>query len=146
MVNIQEHPEQQLEQYIAFFLTKLVRLIQIVIPLMARFSKDHPNVFLIFTSALVVYVTWRVLCNMVVILKRFLFVSLLLFVCFLFLRGFNQVFSKDLPLLYNIVTQNQDLEVVLTKWTAYLGNTSFSHCTDILRFFSFKLRDLLSSL
>lgn len=132
MTGIQEHPERQLEQYIALFLTKLVRIIQIVIPLMAKFSKDHPNVFLFFASALVVYVTWRILCNMMVILKRLFTVFVILSVSFVFLRGFNQVFYQDIPLLYGIVTQSQDFEVILTKWTAYLGNTSFDHFVVVL--------------
>lgn len=142
MVTIQEHPEQQLEQYIALILTKLVRIIQIIIPLMAKFSKDHPNVFLFFASALVVYVTWRVLCNTMIILKRLLAIFVILGISFVFLRGFNQVFYRDIPLLYRIVTQNQDFEVVLTKWTAYLGDTSFDHCSVVLGLLTSRVKEL----
>lgn len=145
MSSIREHPEQQLEEYIALFLTKLVRIIQIVIPLMAKFSKDHPNVFLVFASALVIYVTWRILCNMVVIVKRLAFVSLLLFASFVFLRGFNQVFFEDIPLLYKIVTGNQNFEVMLTKWTAYLGSTSFDHFVKVLQELNSRAQQLAQS-
>lgn len=145
MSSVREHPEQQLEEYIALFLTKLVRIIQIVIPLMAKFSKDHPHVFLFFASALVIYVTWRVLCNMLVILKRLGFLLVLLFASFVFLRGFNQVFFQDIPLLYKIVTGSQSFEVVLTKWTAYLGNTSFDHFVKVLHELNSKAQELAHS-
>lgn len=137
-----ENPEQQLEQYITLFLTKLVRIIQIVIPLMAKFSKDHPNVFLVFASALVIYMTWRVLCNMVIILKRLFMVFVVIGISFVFLRGFNQVFYQDIPLLYTIVSQNQDFEVILTKWTAYLGNTSFDHLVVVLKLLRSRVEQL----
>ncbi|QLQ80557.1 hypothetical protein HG537_0D05580 [Torulaspora globosa] len=141
-MTINEHPEQQLEQYIALFLTKLVRIIQIIIPLMAKFSKDHPNVFLFFASALVVYVTWRILCNMMIIIKRLFTVFVILGISFLFLRGFNQVFYSDIPLFYRIITQNQDFELVLTKWTTYLGETSFDHCNVVLGLIKTRIKAL----
>lgn len=144
MTDTQQHPEQQLEQYIALFLTKIVRIIQIVIPLLARFSKEHPNIFLALTSVVIIYVAWRIVCNMITILKRLSLVFLILFIISLYLRGFDQVVYGDLPLLYRLVTQNQDLETVLTQWTSYLGRTSLKNSQVALKFFSAALADLFN--
>lgn len=144
MTDTQQHPEQQLEQYIALFLTKIVRIIQIVIPLLARFSKEHPNIFLVLTSVVIIYVAWRIVCNMITILKRLSLVFLILFIISLFLRGFDQVVYGDLPSLYRLVTQNQDLETVLTQWTSYLGRTSLNNSQMALKFFSAALADLFN--
>lgn len=144
MTDTQQHPEQQLEQYIALFLTKIVRIIQIVIPLLARFSKEHPNIFLALTSVVIIYVAWRIVCNMITILKRLSLVFLILFIISLYLRGFDQVVYGDLPLLYRLVTQNQDLETVLTQWTSYLGRTSLKNSQGALKFFSAALADLFN--
>lgn len=142
MVDIQEHPEQQLQQYIAYFLTKIIRIIQIVIPLIATFSKEHPNVFLVLTFVIVIYMSWRIICNMYTILKRLLFVSVVVLVIFLFLRGFDQVIFKDLPLLFKLLGQNRDIEVVLTRWTSYLSRSSISHSSVAANFLFAKLREM----
>ncbi|QLG73839.1 hypothetical protein HG535_0F03500 [Zygotorulaspora mrakii] len=142
MVEAQEHPEQKLEQYIAFFLTKLIRFIQIVIPLIAKFSKEHPNVFLTVSIVLIIYTSWRLICNLATILKRMLFVTLSLFIIFLFLRGFDQVVFKDMPLLYSLIKQNRDLEIVFSRWTSYLSKSSADHSTAVVSYLSSKLREL----
>lgn len=144
MTDTQEHPDQQLEQYIALFLTRVVRIIQFVIPLVARFSKEHPTIFLVLASATIIYITWRIMCNMVTILKRLSLVFLILFVLSLFLRGFDQIVYSDLPSLYRLVTQNQDIETVLTKWTSYLGRTSLNNSQVAMKFFSAALADLFN--
>ncbi|AQZ13311.1 APQ12 (YIL040W) [Zygosaccharomyces parabailii] len=124
-------PEQQLEYIIEAILTKTIRVLQILIPLIARFSSQHPTAFLVLTCAILVFILLRIIRNMVTIVRRTLFLGVLVFVVLLYVRGFDTVVLYDLPFLYKLVLQDENLETIIRKWSTYLSHSSIRHSRTI---------------
>lgn len=119
-----QSPEQQLEYIIGTVLTKTIRILQIVVPLIARFSSQHPTAFLILGGAILVFIVVRIVRNMFTIIRRLLFLLVIALLVLLYVRGFDTVVLNDLPFLYRLMLQDEDLETVLRKWGSYLSNSS----------------------
>lgn len=140
-----DHPEQQVQQYISIFLTNIIRFIQLAIPVVTRFSNEQPTLFLAIVSVIAAYIAFRVIRNMFTILKRLLYVLCLLCALFVYLRGFEQFFKYDLPLLYNLISQDKDLETVLIQWGTYLTSTSVTSSTFIYKFAKAKVLESIKN-
>lgn len=123
--------EVQLAQFIQLVLTRIIRILQVTIPLIARFSAEYPTVFIVLTTMLLAFIVLRVIRNIYTIVRRLIFLSIIVFLVLLYVRGFETVVMFDLPTLYKLITNDQDLETVITKWGSYLSSTS-SHSSRFL--------------
>lgn len=116
--------EEKLAQFIQLTLTKIIRIIQVTIPLIARFSAKNPTTFIVLTTVVLAFIVLRIIRNIYTIVRRLVFLSLIVFIFLLYIRGFDTVIMFDLPLLYKLILNDQDLETVLIRWGSYLSSTS----------------------
>ncbi|GAV54205.1 hypothetical protein ZYGR_0AK07070 [Zygosaccharomyces rouxii] len=116
--------EEKLAQFIQLALTKIIRIIQVAIPLIARFSAENPTAFIVLTTIVLAFIVLRIVRNIYTIVRRLVFLSLIVFLVLLYIRGFDTVLTFDLPLLYKLILNDQDLETVVVRWGSYLSTTS----------------------
>lgn len=95
--------EQAYERYVVLALRSLIQCLQFTIPLVTKFSKENPTVFLAITTLLLLYVAWKIIKNIFVILRRLFFIYMLVLVVSIHLRGWDQFISKDIPYFYKTV-------------------------------------------
>lgn len=98
--------EQTYEHYIILFIRYLISALQFSIPLVTGFAKTHPTAFLVVTSVILLYLSWKILRNIFIIIRR-LFFTYLLFACvMIYLRGWDQFIFNDVPYLSRFVNFN----------------------------------------
>lgn len=95
--------EQAYERYVVLALRSLIQCLQFTIPLVTKFSKENPTVFLAITTLLLLYVAWKIIKNIFIILRRLFFIYMLVLVVSIHLRGWDQFISKDIPYFYKTV-------------------------------------------
>ncbi|CAR28211.1 hypothetical protein ZYGR_0N07030 [Zygosaccharomyces rouxii] len=137
--------EEKLAQFIQLVLTKLVRIIQVTIPLITRFSSENPTAFIILTLIVLAFIVLRIIRNIYTIVRRLVFLSLIIFLLLLYVRGFDTVIMFDLPFLYKLILNGQDLETVMVKWGSYLSRTSIHSSHFLYNFCKVRLQELWQS-
>mgnify|MGYP003365482998 CR=1 FL=1 len=95
--------EQAYERYVVLALRYMIQCLQFTIPLVTKFSKENPTVFLTIVTLLLLYVAWKVIKNIFNILRRLFFIYMLVLVISIHLRGWDQFIAKDVPYFYNTV-------------------------------------------
>ncbi|KAG0667109.1 hypothetical protein C6P45_005522 [Maudiozyma exigua] len=95
--------EQAYERYVVLVLRSLIQCLQFTIPLVTKFSKENPTVFLAITTLLLLYVAWKIIKNIFIILRRLFFIYMLVLVISIHLRGWDQFISRDVPYFYKTV-------------------------------------------
>ncbi|EDO15391.1 hypothetical protein Kpol_1063p1 [Vanderwaltozyma polyspora DSM 70294] len=131
---MEAHPEEQIQKYISIFLWNIIRIIQFIIPVIASFSKEHPTLFLSLFSLFALYVIYRIFSNIISIIRRLFYILIILFGVFCYLRGFDQVLGKDIPMLYKLLIQDKNFETAIVQWTAYLTSTSVNGSAILFNF------------
>lgn len=104
-ISVMDFNEQVLERdaqrYVVLVLNFFITFLQTLIPLVVKFSSSYPRLFLYLTIAVMLYITWSFLTNLAKLIKRLFYLYIILFVITIHLRGWEQFFIYDLPLVYN---------------------------------------------
>ncbi|GMM55355.1 hypothetical protein DAKH74_019710 [Maudiozyma humilis] len=95
--------EQTYEHYVVLGLKYIIGALQLAIPFVTTFSKQNPTVFLLVVTTILLYITWKVLKNLFLILKRLVLLYLIILVVSVHLRGWDQFINSDVPYFYNTV-------------------------------------------
>lgn len=95
--------EETYEHYIVLGLKHIISALQVAIPFVTAFSKQNPTVFLLLMTAMTLYITWKVLKNLFLIIKRLVFLYLIILLISVHLRGWDQFVNSDVPYFYNTV-------------------------------------------
>ncbi|CCC67895.1 hypothetical protein NCAS_0A13370 [Naumovozyma castellii] len=112
--------EQQIISYTILAIKQLVVLTQSSLPILIKFSQTQPTLFFIIAIFLIIYFSWKVITNIITIVKRLIFGLMIVSVILISLRGLDQFFNYDLVYLFQLVKQGQRHGVVLIKWVDYL--------------------------
>ncbi|SMN21920.1 similar to Saccharomyces cerevisiae YIL040W APQ12 Protein required for nuclear envelope morphology, nuclear pore complex localization, mRNA export from the nucleus [Maudiozyma saulgeensis] len=100
--------EQTYERYVILTLRYIIQGLQFIIPLVTKFSKENPTVFLIITTLILFYIAWKVIKNIFNILRRLFLLYLLVLVVSIHLRGWEQFIGKDVPYFYNTIAESDN--------------------------------------
>ncbi|CCH60920.1 hypothetical protein TBLA_0D04230 [Henningerozyma blattae CBS 6284] len=137
-------PTETIGKDVEYFLTNalhyIIQVLQIMIPMIISFSRNYPTLFLVCTGIIFVYVIFSIICRIFTILKRLLFVALILMGFFIYARGSDQFINYDLPYLKKLIFQDENVYDVLIKWLYYLKNTTYDHSTAFYKFVTTTIR------
>lgn len=89
------------QHYVMATLNYLVLFLQMAIPMVSQFSTNHPRLFVSIIGFIMFYFTWTLFANFVRVIKRLFYLYMLVIVLAIYLRGFQQFFTADLPLIWS---------------------------------------------
>ena len=84
-----------------------IDIIQWLIPAITKFSQSHPLVFQLSFISFTLYVFYNLLMNLITLVKRFLYVALVVSCIGIYLRGSQQFLTVDLMNFYNFAMSNR---------------------------------------
>ncbi|CAI4064729.1 hypothetical protein SKDZ_09G1230 [Saccharomyces kudriavzevii ZP591] len=84
-----------------------VDILQWLIPAITKFSQSHPLVFQLSFIFLTFYVFYKLLMNLITLVKRFLYLALIISCIGIYMRGSQQFLTVDLLNFYNFVMSNR---------------------------------------
>ena len=90
--------ERDAQRYVVWILNFFITFLQTLVPLVVKFS--YPRLFLYLTIMIVLYITWSLLTNFIKLIKRLFYLYIIFFIITVHLRGWEQFFMFDLPLVY----------------------------------------------
>lgn len=103
------HPEENIQQLIVGLLSKVINFLQILIPVIVRFSKEYPTAFIVISLIIGRYVVWRCIMSLYAMVRRLFYLSLVLLVVCAYMRGAELFFEHDVPLVANGIWDNREL-------------------------------------
>lgn len=98
--------ERDTQRYVMAALNYLVVFLQTLIPLISQFGSSHPRLFLSLTFLVLFYFTYSLLANFVKFIKRLFYIYLIVLGVAIYLRGVEQFFTSDFPLIWSQVMGN----------------------------------------
>ncbi|CAL9728705.1 nuclear membrane organization protein Apq12p [Monosporozyma unispora] len=98
--------ERDAQRYVMAILNYSVAFLQTLIPLVSQFSSTHPRLFLSLTFLVLLYFTYSLLSNLYNVVKRLFYIYLVVIAISIYLRGVEQFFTSDLPLVWNQMVIN----------------------------------------
>ncbi|KAK5781513.1 hypothetical protein RI543_001061 [Arxiozyma heterogenica] len=124
--------ERDAQRYVVLVLNFFITFLQNLIPLVIKFSSSYPRLFLYSTIVVMLYITWSFLTNLAKLIKRLFYLYIILFVITIHLRGWEQFFIYDLPLVYSqcrdglyLFSQSDEYNL-LKSHTQYLGKQIYN--------------------
>lgn len=96
-----EQLEHTYERYLVLILKQLIKVLQIAIPFCVNFSKENPTMFLAIVTFALLYITWKIVKNIYVIIRRLISFYLIVLAISIYLRGWDQFINYDVPYFYN---------------------------------------------
>ncbi|CAL9734340.1 nuclear membrane organization protein Apq12p [Monosporozyma servazzii] len=100
--------ERDTQRYVMATLNYLVVFLQTLIPLISQFGSSHPRLFLLVTFLVLFYFTYSLLANFVKVIKRLFYIYLIVLGVAIYLRGAEQFFTSDLPLVWSQMVVNSN--------------------------------------
>lgn len=88
-------------------LKSAIDIIQWLIPAITKFSQSHPLVFQLSFIFLTFYVFYKLLMNLITLVKRFLYVALIVSCIGIYFRGSQQFLTVDLKNFYYFAMSNR---------------------------------------
>ncbi|CAI4392541.1 CQS_1a_G0025940.mRNA.1.CDS.1 [Saccharomyces cerevisiae] len=88
-------------------LKSAIDVIQWLIPTITKFSQSHPLVFQLLFIFFTFYVFYKLLMNLITLVKRFLYLTLVVTCIGIYMRGSQQFLTVDLLNFYNFVISNR---------------------------------------
>ena len=133
-----QHLEQQTLQvdetysrYLIIAIRKIILFLQILIPLITNLSANYPHVFIALITLFLVYTSVKIIKNFAKILKRLLFLYLLVLLLSVYLRGIDQFVNYDVPFIYrSVITSDNSHHIVKHIWRFF--KTQFDFYTKFL--------------
>lgn len=98
--------ERDIQQYVVTALNYIVLSVQTLIPIVSTFGQTHPRLFLALTFFVVLYFTWSLINNLFRLIRRLFYIYIVLLIIAVYLRGVDQFFTQDVPLICTHLSQN----------------------------------------
>lgn len=93
--------ERDAQRYVVSILNFFIIFLQNLVPLVIKFSSNYPRLFLYLTIIIFLYIVWSLLINLIKLIKKLFYVYLIVLIITIHLRGWEQFFMFDLPLIYS---------------------------------------------
>ncbi|EJS43297.1 apq12p [Saccharomyces arboricola H-6] len=84
-----------------------IDIIQWLIPAITKFSQSHPLIFQLSFILLTLYVFYKLLLNLITLVKRTLYIAMIVSCIGIYIRGSQQFLTVDLLNFYNFVMSNR---------------------------------------
>lgn len=93
--------ERDAQRYVVSILNFFIIFLQNLVPLVVKFSSNYPRLFLYLTIIIFLYIVWSLLINLIKLIKKLFYLYLIVLIITIHLRGWEQFFMFDLPLIYS---------------------------------------------
>lgn len=102
-----EHPEENIQEFIVNVLAQLINFIHLLIPVVVKFSREYPTVFVTLSTLALLYILYRVLMNLYTMAKRLMYLAVILVLIGCYMRG-EAFFDDDLPKIGNYLWTHRE--------------------------------------
>lgn len=115
-----EHPEENIQEFIVNVLAQLINFMQLLIPVVVKFSREYPTAFVTLSTLALLYIIYRIIMNLYNMLKRLMYLAIILIVIGCYMRG-EAFFDEDIPKLGKYVwLQRGTIQITVTTTVRYL--------------------------
>lgn len=117
--------EEQLQYFALTVFNTTIKFLRFSVPIVVAFAKDHPTITNCLGYLLALYITWKVLCHLAVLVKRVFYTMLIVLCVAIYCRGLVRVVTQDVPMLLQIISTDSTAQAMWRDSVKYLKNTNY---------------------